>query len=177
VKGPEAVTVTSLVGHREVLRFGLVILALLAFVLLGPHEPVRWGPLGWLDAATAAATAGLARLAGLDVTTSRYAITHAGGFACEIYFRCTGLLPALFVAGAILASPASFRSRWRGALLGAVVMLALNLLRLVGLVAVGVRFPAAFATAHSVVGETIFVAAVIAFWLAWARRAIGSATG
>jgi len=177
VSGPEAVTVTSLVRHREALRFGLVILTLLALVLLGPHEPVRWGPLGWLDAATAAVTAALARLAGLDVTASRYVIMHAGGFACEVYYRCTGLLPALFVAGAILASPASFRSRWRGALLGAVVMLGLNLLRLVGLLAVAVRFPAVFATAHAVVGETIVVAAVIAFWLAWARRAIGSATG
>jgi len=127
VSGPEAVTVTSLVRHREALRFGLVILTLQALVLLGPHEPVRWGPLGWLDAATAAVTAALARLAGLDVTASRYVIMHAGGFACEVYYRCTGLLPALFVAGAILASPASFRSRWRGALLGAVVMLGLNL--------------------------------------------------
>jgi exosortase/archaeosortase family protein len=162
----------ELLRRRAALRFGVVIAALLALVVLGPHEPVRWGPLGWLDAATAAATAALSRLAGLDVTAARYVVAHPGGFACEIYFRCTGLLPALFVAGAILASPAPFRSRWRGALLGVVAMLALNLARLVGLVAVGVHFPAAFATAHAVVGEAIVVAGVVGFWIVWARRAV-----
>ena len=158
--------------RRATVRFGVVIAALLALVLLGPHEPVRWGPLGWLDAATAAATAAASRVMGLHVTAARYVVAHPGGFACEIYFRCTGVLPALFVAGAILASPAPFRSRWTGALLGVVTMLSLNLVRLVGLVAVGVNFPAAFATAHAVVGEAIVVAGVVGFWLAWARRAV-----
>jgi exosortase/archaeosortase family protein len=51
-------------------------------------------------------------------------------------------------------------------------MLALNLARLVGLVAVGVRFPACFATAHAVVGEAIVVVGVVGFWLVWARRAV-----
>lgn len=162
----------EILRRRAALRFGVVIAALLALVLLAPHEPVRWGLLGWLDAATAAATAALARTAGLDVTAARYVVAHPGGFACEIYFRCTGLLPALFVAGAILASPAPFPSRWRGALLGVVAMLALNLARLVGLVAVGVRFPACFATAHAVVGEAIVVVGVVGFWLVWARRAV-----
>ena len=166
---PERATATS-AGDRGSRRLVLVLIPLLALVLLGPHQPVRWGPMGWLDARTAAAAATVARLAGLEVAATRYGITHPGGFACEIYYRCTGLLPALFLVGAILAAPVPFRRRWRGALLGVGFVLALNLLRLVLLIAVGIHFPTAFGTAHSLVGEALVVVAVVAFWAAWIGR-------
>ncbi len=157
-------------ARRALRRLVLVLAPLVAVVLLAPHEPVRWGPLGWLDSRTAAATAAVARLAGLEVTGTRYGITHPGGFACEIYYRCTGLLPALFLAGAILTAPVPFGRRWRGALLGVGFIMVLNLVRLVLLVAVGIHIPEAFGPAHSVVGEAAVVVAVVAFWAVWARR-------
>lgn len=94
-------------------------------------------------------------------------LRHAGGFSYEIYYRCTGLLAAGFLAGVILAAPAPARLRWIGAGAGIALVLAVNLVRLVSLFVIGVRAPGLFHFAHVYAWEAVLVAVVAGFWVVW----------
>ena len=162
--------------NRNLVPFTLVMGLLTAFVLLGPHEPVRAGPLGWLDHRTAAAVAGLGRTGGRPVSAAGPLVAHPGGFTMEVYYRCTGLLPVLFLAGAVLTLPEAPARKLAGLLLGAAVVLAVNLARLVAILYVGVRAPRFLGLAHEVAGESLIVVTVFACWwswLQWCRRGRG----
>jgi exosortase/archaeosortase family protein len=92
----------------------------------------------------------------------------------EVYYRCTGLLPAAFVAVAVLAFPVPARLRWKGLVGGVPLVLAVNFARLVGLRAVGVELHRHFDVSHRVVGEWLIVLTVTAYWVLWARWAVSS---
>lgn len=145
-----------------------------AAVVFGPHEPVRAGLYGWLDTGTAEVVSAVLRLAGWPVLTTGPVIAHPDGFAMEIYYRCTGLLPAAFLAVAVLSFPVSAGRRWWGLATGVLLVFAVNLARLVGLMVVGVNAPEHFDVAHGLVGESLIVAAVAAYWVAWAVSAVGA---
>jgi exosortase/archaeosortase family protein len=157
------------VPDRSLVPFTLVMGVLTLFVLLGPHEPVRAGPLGWLDHRTAAAVADLGRAAGWPVSAAGPLVAHPGGFTMEVYYRCTGLLPVLFLAGAVLTLPEAPGRKLAGLLVGTAVVLAVNLARLVAILYVGVRAPRFLGPAHEVVGECAIVLTVFACWWAWLR--------
>lgn len=154
--------------------FGLATCALSAFVLLGPHEALRAGPLGWVDEAMATAVARACRDLGWPVRAAGPLVIHRDGFGMEIYYRCTGLLPVTFLVAAILTLPARVPKKIAGAVLGGAVVLAVNFGRLIALLALGVSAPRAFVFAHSVVGEALIGAAVLGCWLAWIRWAVPS---
>jgi exosortase/archaeosortase family protein len=154
--------------------FVLATAAVAAAVVLGPHVPVRAGPYGWLDTGTAEVVSAALRLGGWPVLAAGPVIAHPDGFAMEIYYRCTGLLPAAFLAVAVLAFPVSPRRRWRGLAAGVVLVLAVNLARLVALMVVGVSAPQHFDVAHRVVGEWLVILTVAAYWIAWARGALAA---
>ena len=136
----------------------------LAFVLLSPREPVAM--LGQGDVPVAAATAALVRAAGLEVEQQGPVLRHPGGFAMEVYWRCTGLVPAAFLAAVVLACPAPLRFRLLGALVGSGFIFLLNLSRLSSLFAVGAFLPQSFARAHDL-WEAVIVLSVPIAWLAW----------
>jgi exosortase/archaeosortase family protein len=142
----------------------------LAFVLLTPRAPVP--VLEGADVPIARATAALARTTGIPVEREGAVLRHSAGFGMEVYWRCTGLLPAAFVAALVLASPVSRRWRLLGVVAAAGVILLLNLARLVSLFAIGVLAAPRFAEAHAL-GEIVIGLAVPLLWLAWlvpARR-------
>lgn len=136
----------------------------LAFVLLSPREPVAM--LGHGDVPVATITASLVRAAGLEVEQQGPILRHPSGFAMEVYWRCTGLVPAAFLAALVLACPASLRLRLRGALVGSGLILLLNMSRLSSLFAVGAFRPQSFARAHDL-WELVIVLSVPVAWLAW----------
>lgn len=146
-------------------------------ILLGSHAPVRAGPYGWLDTGTARAVATASRLCGWPVTSDGPVVAHESGFAMEIYYRCTGLLPAAFVGVAVLAFPVAARLRWKGFVGGVLLVLAVNFARLVGLMAVGIELPRHFDVSHRVVGEWLIILAVFVYWLLWARWAMSAEDG
>jgi exosortase/archaeosortase family protein len=147
---------------RERARLSAAVLLGLALVLLTPRAPVAG--IAWADVPVAGATASVARLAGLELERSGPVLRHPGGFAMEIYWRCTGLLPAAFLALVVLVSPAPRAWRLGGALVGGALLLVVNLVRLLGLLAVGIFRPERFAAAHHL-GEGIIVLSVPALWL------------
>jgi exosortase/archaeosortase family protein len=161
------------VTRRDRWRFGCVVAAMSLVVLLAPRRPVE--ALAPFDRLTAAATAAVLRGFGTPVVRSEGVLRHAGGFSYEIYYRCTGLLGAGFLAAVILASPAPARRRWIGAGVGIAVVLAVNLVRLVSLFLIGVRAPAFFHFAHVYAWEGVLVAVVAGFWAVWRSRPRGEA--
>jgi exosortase/archaeosortase family protein len=161
--------VRARLASRDRARLTLTIVACLAVVLLTPREPVAG--TAYADAPVAGATAWAARLAGLPVERAGPVLRHPDGFAMEIYWRCTGLLPAAIASAMVLASPGALSARIGGAALVAVLALALNLARLLGLFVVGVFRPGQFAAAHDL-GEAVIVLSVPLLWLAWVLVAL-----
>jgi exosortase/archaeosortase family protein len=145
-------------------RLSVAVLVCLAVVLLTPREPLTG--TAWADAPVAGATTAIARLAGLEVERAGPVLRHPGGFAMEIYWRCTGLLPAGFLAAVVLASPGPLAWRLGGAAAGAALVMALNLARLLGLFVVGAFRPDRFSAAHDL-GELSIVLSVPVLWLSW----------
>ena len=155
------------------LRFASVVAFLSMVVLFAPRRPV--GVLLPFDRLTAAATGAVLGGIGMPAVRSEGVLRHAGGFSYEIYYRCTGLLAAGFLAGVILASPAPARNRWIGAGAGFALVLAVNLVRLVSLFVIGVRAPGLFHFAHVYAWEAVLVAVVAGFWAIWTGRRRGEA--
>jgi exosortase/archaeosortase family protein len=145
-------------------RVAVMVALGLAVVLLSPREPVPM--LGQADVPVAAATAALVRAAGLDVERQGPVLRHPGGFAMEVYWRCTGLIPAAFLASVVFTCPSPLAWRLVGALVGGCFILLLNLSRLSSLFAVGAFRPRSFAWAHDL-GELSIVLSVPFAWLLW----------
>lgn len=127
----------------------------------------------WVEL-TAGMTAGLLHALGVDALRSGSQIHHPGGFAFEIYYRCTGVLPAALLSALIFASAASLRRKLVGMALGVGTLAAVNLLRLVHLFLLGVYRPALFEVSHGVVWELILVTATLGLWWTWNRWAVCS---
>lgn len=155
--------------RRPGLRFALV-MACFGLALLALYRSPRfYGALAPLDPVVARATAALVGASGLAVERRGAVLAHPGGFSYEIYYRCTGLVVAAFLAAGLAAFPGRRRAKLVGALIGAALILALNFGRLVALYWIGVRHPGAFDFAHRVVGEAGMLAAVFAYWVVWLR--------
>lgn len=158
-------------------RLGLVVSCLVALVLLTPHRPVFRGLFAPIEGVTAEVTARLVAATALEVRRDGTVLSHPAGFAYRVYWRCTGLLPALFLCGLVLASPGRRREKWIGAAAGVLVVLVANQVRLVHLFLVGVRSPSSFHAVHSVVWEGVTVGVVLGAWLGWLRWSAARARG
>lgn len=107
---------------------------------------------------------------GMDFHREMATLIHPGGFGYEIGFNCTGIIPAGLLATAILAAGGRLQARVWGAVVGAVGVLLLNLVRLVSLFYIGVLAPRFFAAAHSIVWQALTVLFVVGFFYAWKRN-------
>jgi exosortase/archaeosortase family protein len=114
---------------------------------------------------TAQLTAAMLDGFGLPVTRTGTTLMHAGGFACEIDLACTALVPAVLLAGVMTAG----RARFVALVVGALLMLLVNQLRLVGLVWVGVVAPAHFDLAHGLIGPLLFLITGAGYIVLWRR--------
>ncbi len=150
------------------LRFAATLAAFAVVVFFTYREEVLGAALAPLTAWTAQATVSVLELFEADVARQATILRHPGGFAYEIYFRCTGILPVASLGVAIVAFPAgSWRRKLIGLALGAPLIVAINLLRLVHLFELGVARPELFSFAHSVLWEAGIVLAVVGVWAAW----------
>jgi exosortase/archaeosortase family protein len=161
-------------GSRPAGHFVMKVAAfMVVFLLVYRDDFIGWliGP--WVDL-TARMTVALLHLLEVQAVRAGGQIYHAGGFAYEIYYRCTAVLPAALLAALILASTACLRRKLIGVALGVVVLIVVNLMRLVHLFHLGVHHPTLFEAAHDVVWELILVMATIGLWWIWRRWAVRS---
>ena len=145
----------------------MVITVFLGVVLLTHCDNVLGALLAPLAALTAQMTLPLLHWSGMEATRAATVISHPGGFAYEISYRCTGFLPVAFLTACILASPGSLQRKVPGLAVGVPVLIGLNLTRLVHLFYVGVHNPAVFDVAHALLWEGCLVLAILGLWRGW----------
>lgn len=90
------------------------------------------------------------------------------GLRIEIIRECTAVHPAILFLAAVVGYPSGWRAKLLGAALGLPALMAINLLRLVGVCYVGSVRPAFFETAELLVGQSLIFVATLLLWLAWA---------
>jgi exosortase H (IPTLxxWG-CTERM-specific) len=102
--------------------------------------------------------------------------THVSGltvlspqFAISIRRGCDGLEPAWIFCSAVIAFPASARSKLAVLPLGVGLILIVNVARILSLYFIGLKMPAFFPVAHLELWPATFMILVIAIWLCWVR--------
>lgn len=98
------------------------------------------------------------------------AVIDVGGFVAVVAAQCTAVELILVYCAATLVSPVSLGARMWAMLLGASALCALNLVRVVSLLLVGISFPEHFDAMHLVVWQSVMALAGFAMWLFWLRR-------
>jgi exosortase H (IPTLxxWG-CTERM-specific) len=136
-------------------------------VFLTYREEVLGSILAPFTVLTARTTLGALQWLGVNAAREATTISHSGGFAYEVYYRCTGVLPVAFLTVMILAYPAHMRLKLIGFAIGIPILLSVNLIRLVHLFYIGVNHRALFDIAHLVVWEGLIIVAIVGIWLGW----------
>jgi exosortase/archaeosortase family protein len=163
---------------RAYSRFVAVLAVFGVVVFLTYRDEVLAGPLTPLALWTAETTVRLLNLLGIEASRQSTVVYDAGGFAYEVYFRCTGVLPVATFVVALLSFPrSSWRRRLIGLTLGVPLILAVNYVRLAHLYQLGVHRPELFPRAHSVLWELAIVLLVAVAWLTWTAWAVRPGNG
>lgn len=149
--------------RRIVLGCVAVLLALGAIELSATLQAVLAPLCVWTAWATASVLAGV----GVPVMREGTFLLDAGGFAAEIDYLCTALVPSALLAAAVLAHPSSLQARLRCLALGVVLLAVLNTLRLAHLFWLGVHAPEYFWVVHVAFWPPILVVLTIGYWAAW----------
>lgn len=160
-------------GPRAWIPFGVGMLAVVAWLPFY-MDPALGEPLAPLTGITARGVREVLALVGVAAVWDGSVLHEPGGFGYEVIYRCTGLLPSLFLVVAIATSPGPGRQKPIGILLGVSAILILNQIRLAHLFQVGRLQPDLFDFFHRAVWESAIVAAVLAAWLGWVFWAIPS---
>jgi exosortase/archaeosortase family protein len=124
-----------------------------------------------LEELTAHLTAAMLATVGVPVVREAAVLVHSSGFACAIARACTALIPAVLLAAAVLTQPLPWRTRLIGVCAGTALVVAVNQLRLVSLVWLGVHAPALFQTAHGLVWPAVLTLASAGCWWLWLTAA------
>lgn len=104
-----------------------------------------------------------ASVTGTSVMTPRYSV--------RIAQECSALEPtALFLAG-VIALQVRRGTRWKGILLGVLLLAVTNVIRIVSLFYVGIYKPEYFNIVHIDVWQALFVVLAIGYWALWAMWA------
>jgi exosortase/archaeosortase family protein len=161
------------------LRFAIRFLALAAIfylVLYYPHDPASLPArlLGRYVELQARLAGGLVRLFDRGVTVSGILIT--GRFSLAIVLDCAAIDAQALFAATVLAFPAPWRRKLTGLAAGLAVITAVNLVRIVILYFVGLRWPRYFDFLHEDLFQFGIIAAAAAsfgLWACWATGRLG----
>jgi len=121
-------------------------------------------------------TGGIARASGATLNLLGQNVTMQGTvirnsrFAVNIRNGCNGVEAMLIFLAAVLAFPASWKSRLAGLGLGILAIQVVNLIRVVALFLTGIYFPKIFDTSHTVIWQTIVILFGVVLWIFWANR-------
>lgn len=152
-------------------RFVVVFLLLLAlFEVPLLLDPVDRHVIRPFTAAIASLSGATLRAVGEKVTVSSTVIAGTC-FAVDIKNGCNAVEATLFVIAAVLAFPATWKSRAGAVVAGTLVLQVANLIRIVTLYLIGCHRRSWFESFHLAVWQSIIFAVAIGFFLIWSRRA------
>jgi exosortase H (IPTLxxWG-CTERM-specific) len=146
-------------------KFSVLLLLFYGVVALAPVDAHVIAPF---TRGLTSVSGAVLRLLGQKVLVSGTVIS--GAFAVDIHNGCNGIEAIVFVAAAMFAFDAPLGKRLLGALLAAVVLQALNIVRIVSLYLIGLKRPEVFETAHLAVWQTLMFGAAVFLFLAWTAR-------
>jgi exosortase/archaeosortase family protein len=150
-------------SRRFVPRFGLYAGAAIAVFYLAPSEYL----LEPLLAALAMAVGALARAVGVDAIVSGSLVVVPGNFGIEIVVECSGVPELLLFLSAVLAYPASGKSRVAGAMIAIAGVMVGNIVRLAALFLIGVHALEYFDPVHAYVQGILSYILMVVLWLGW----------
>lgn len=101
---------------------------------------------------------------GESVVSPRGSITVARG--------CDAIEPSALFVSAVLASPVALGSRLLAAVVGTVLLLSINLVRIISLFLCAVYWKSAFDVMHLDVWQALFIFLAILLWALWAAWAV-----
>ncbi len=171
--GPNGAISARVVGPRTV-RSWVILGASLGLALA-----LYYGFLGssWVDVIaewTAIWTSKAINLFGGSTTVSG-TLLISDNFVANVVAECTAIGPLILYIGAVVAYPASKRAKIIGAAAGAVVLTAVNLVRIMSLFWIGEVYPEYLDVAHLLVWQSAIILLAIVMWLIWAGRLSGAA--
>lgn len=91
-------------------------------------------------------------------------------FALDVHNGCNGIEAVMILAAAILAFPATLRSRMTGLLAGSIVIQLLNLVRVSSLVWLGEHHRDVFDFIHVGVWQSIVILAAVSLFMFWSWK-------
>jgi len=149
---------------------------LIFFVLIlgASFALIAWNPVN--DHLIEPFTGAIARAGGAALnllgqqTTMNGTIIRSARFAVNIRNGCNGVEAMLIYFAAVLAFPASWKSRLLGVAFGFIAIQLVNLIRVVALFLTGVYLPRLFDSSHTVIWQTIVILAGVLLWILWANR-------
>jgi len=107
------------------------------------------------------------RAMGADASVRRRSISSPR-FALEVRHGCDALLPTALFVSAVLASPVRFWLKIPGIVIGAILLMLMNLVRVVTMFYAGIYIPSFFDRMHVEVWPAIFVTLSLFLWVVWA---------
>jgi len=135
----------------------------------------NWLPSSWVANPISELTAGLAgfllRVAGVEASVSGVLVS-ALGFTVKIIPECTAVFVGILFFSFVVAYPASFRQKAIGLIFGLSFLFVSNLLRVLAIILVGVRYRAFFEYAHVYIGQVIMVLLVLSVSMVWLRSVV-----
>jgi len=136
-------------------------------VLYGTYYAFR-DELWVIRVATAIILGSILSLIGMNTTVSGDIITTCG-LNLKIIDECTAVFSIIVYIAAVIAYPASIRSKAIGVVSGIPILYGLNIARLVVLALVGVNFYEMFDFVHVYLWQTTFIIFVLITFLLWLK--------
>jgi exosortase H (IPTLxxWG-CTERM-specific) len=142
-------------------------------VLLGLFSACAFIPLlekkvlPGLQVLNAEASVAIMRLFG-EKASANHTTIASPRYSVNIAHGCDAIEPAGLFIAAVLAFPASLRSKLPGLVIGTSLLLLMNLVRIISLFYTGVYWPRAFETMHVDVWQPAFILLSLLFWVVWA---------
>lgn len=142
------------------------VLAVLWAMQISPHAEALFMPVNLMTAQLSAVIlAGI----GLPLLRESTQLTHSGGFSCEIDYACTALIPIMLLSAGIFSWRAERSRQWLGVLVGSLLLFAVNQLRIVSLVWLGVYEPGWLDIAHLWFWPMALIVITAGYWYRWTR--------
>lgn len=100
--------------------------------------------------------------------TTRGTTVSSPRFHVDIRHGCDAIAPSALFVAAVLAFPASIRSKLPAVVAGTLLLAVINLVRIVTLFYTGIFFPRWFESMHVDVWQPVFILLALTFWVIWA---------
>ncbi len=162
---------------RPVLRAVVVFVLLIGLFYGFVHTPRTEGDifqpyLGLIATVTGA----IVNLFGHETTVADTFVTSSL-FSMQIVRGCDAIEPMAALTAAVLASPVALWTKLPGILVGMLILLVVNLVRLVSLFFIGVHWPKALDVMHEDLWQAAFIVLAIVLWAIWVQWATRSRAG